>query len=32
MDGGSASHLYEKLEVSRRTQALAKAKSLQLIP
>jgi DNA-binding CsgD family transcriptional regulator len=25
-------HLYEKLEVSRRTQALAKAKSLQLIP
>lgn len=25
-------HLYEKLKVSRRTQALAKAKSLQLIP
>jgi len=25
-------HLYEKLEVSRRTQALARAKSLQLIP
>jgi DNA-binding CsgD family transcriptional regulator len=25
-------HLYEKLEVSRRTQAISKAKSLQLIP
>ena len=25
-------HLYEKLEVSRRTQAVTKAKSLQIIP